>query len=118
MSNPKRKRSADFANEGVAEQYPPLSEDELLHFLMFLDEGDLRFGVGDKGLAERTVIAVETYMDIIALTTVESIAERPRPIRDLPDAILDVRWALLIYLERFRDVEAYHASSAQEEDDE
>jgi hypothetical protein len=117
MSSPKRKPYKDSINQGV-DEYPPLSEIELFDLLAILDTGDLFLHLGNSLRAELMLLAVQTYMDVAALTTVESITELSRPPCDLPGEFVAARWALVMDLERLLPNRRQTTSDAQEEEEE
>ncbi len=115
MNNPKRKSHRDGNDQGWVE-YPPLSERELLSLLVLLDKADLWLHREEHLTAGLMTLAVQTYLDIAALTTVESIANQPSRPRGLSSAIEYVRQELLVHLEQLHKTETHDAPSAQEEE--
>jgi hypothetical protein len=74
---------------------PFLSDLDRFQLLAFLDKGDMFNVIGQPFVAELMLLAVQTYLDIANLTTVESIAAHPRVAGDLQTEIVAARWALV-----------------------
>ncbi|WP_298335015.1 hypothetical protein [Ferrimicrobium sp.] len=115
MNHPKRKSLKDGNDQGWVD-YPPLSERELLSLLVLLDKADLWLHCEEHLTAGLMTLAVQTYLDIDALTTVEAIADQPSRPRGLWSAIQHVRQELLVHLEQLDKSETHDAPSAQEEE--
>lgn len=116
MGSPKRKPYKDGIDQGVAE-YPPLSEKELLHLLALIDKADLWLNREENLTAGLMTLAVQTYLDIDALTTVESIADQPSRPPGLLSAIRYVRCELLEHLDNLPSSKTRTAPDAQEEEE-
>ena len=116
MGSPKRKPFKDSIDQ--VDEYPPLSEIELFDLLALLNTGDLFLHSGNSLRAELMLLVVQTYMDIAALTTVESITELSRPPSDLPGEFMAARWALVMDLKRLLPNREQTAPDAQEEEEE
>jgi len=116
MNHPKRKSLKDGNDQGWVD-YPPLSERELLSLLVLLDKADLWLNREENLTAGLMTLAVQTYLDIDALTTVESIADQPSRPPGLLDAIRYVRWQILTQLQKFSQTTIHNAPDAQEEEE-
>jgi hypothetical protein len=115
VSSPKRKPYKNSIDQGDAE-CPPLSEKELLRLLALIDKADLWLNREENLVAGLMTLAVQTYLDIDALTTVESIADQPSRPPGLLDAIRYVRWELLEHLDDLPSSKTQTAPDAQEEE--
>ena len=119
MARPNKGKPAPYPADNPESEYTPFSEAEVTHYIVILDKADALLASGSGyAFAERALLAIGTILDIINLSTGDSIAQREQH-ADLRSEIWSTRLVLLKIWDGMENerLETNQEAFADEEDD-